>query len=239
MLYLKESISLCAIGCVHPISTLIRGESLMTDPDLHQELTIKAEQFNNEPDAIPRWHIRGSDGWVIAGDPTMRETKMHHNAAVIADQRIKWRPSASAPMAAKRRPVMPVLELLMIATTYAVVAQRIEVVKFFPALAAPFSVSGLPVNIHYAEFQNIKARTHEENGELQLSVAGEIKNLRSGHNAIADVQVSILAKSGTELFSWVAQLPQKSLKPGEILSFRTRLSAPPSGADRIMLKFVP
>ncbi len=138
----------------------------------------------------------------------------------------------------RRNIFLPLLAGLLLLTCYAALLQRVHVVRLIPGTAGIFRAAGMPVNIFQAEFQNIRANLSTRDGEAQLVVEGQIRNTRAMTNSLRDVQLSLLGLNGVVVYSWVAKLPQKSLKAGETLSFKTSLASPPAGNHNVALTFV-
>ncbi len=139
----------------------------------------------------------------------------------------------------RRGIVLPLLAGIVLLGSYVALVQRVHVVRFVPGAAGLFRALGLPVNIFQAEFQNIRANLTIRDGEAQLVVEGQIRNTRAAVNPLKDVQLSLLGSDGAAVYSWVVKLPQKSLKPGEILGFKTSLVSPPAGNHSVAVSFAP
>ena len=140
-----------------------------------------------------------------------------------------------------RKRTFPVWAIVLAAVicAYMAIVQRVHVVKAAPAAAGLFQVIGLPVNIYNAEIVNVRATLVSEGAESRLVVDGHIRNLKPANNTIPDVQISLGGDRGATVYSWVAKLPQKTIKQGETLAFKTSLDAPPVGIERIVLGFAP
>ncbi len=159
-------------------------------------------------------------------------------ASLRSGARSKGNPAARVLSADGRgRKAIPLFIILGLSLTGMAISKRAQVVNAIPGSARLFAALGLPVNIYQAEIQNVRALLESGAGTNGLSVQGEIRNLLKSSNKIHDLQLSLVGKDGIEAYTWVAQLPEKSLKPHETLSFRVTLESPPPGAQNVVVRF--
>jgi hypothetical protein len=130
-----------------------------------------------------------------------------------------------------------VLVGLVVATT-AVIAARSAIVSIAPATAAIYAGLGIPVNLRGLSIADIHATvTQQAEGQGELLVTGEIKNVRDGETPVPILRLSLRAEDGRELYNWTARGPKTRLGAGERVPFRARLAAPPAGVRDVLVKF--
>lgn len=115
--------------------------------------------------------------------------------------------------------------------------QRLTLVKSVPQLASLFDVIGMPINVAEAEIRTVRAKVENIGLEQRLTIEGEILNLRKSANTLPDIKLSLIDASGGVIYTWVMPLPEKSLKPGGKLSFKTNLTSPPAGNRKVVVAF--
>jgi len=137
----------------------------------------------------------------------------------------------------RRRVISLTLVLAAALGGYAIVSQRVQLVRAAPVLANLYRAIGQPVNIFQADFENIRATREGEGRETRLVVEGQIRNLAKGDNVVPDIQIALLDAGGKTIYSWIAPLPENRIAPKSSLNFRTSLEAPPAGYHSLVVKF--
>lgn len=117
------------------------------------------------------------------------------------------------------------------------ITQRQTVVKLMPASAGLFSALSMPVNIKGLEFADIRSVTQTEGAARFLIVEGGVRSVHSDTIAVPLIEIRLRGEDGRTLYTWTAEPPRKSLKPGEALHFRTRLATPPEAGRNIEVRF--
>jgi hypothetical protein len=93
------------------------------------------------------------------------------------------------------------------------------------------------VNPRGMDFANIAYRRQIEDGQVVLTVTGNIVN-RSAHElSVPLVRVALFDADKHELYHWTFVPGVSTLKPGETARFRTRLSSPPVGTHDLEVRF--
>jgi predicted Zn finger-like uncharacterized protein len=116
------------------------------------------------------------------------------------------------------------------------VAAREAVVLHLPQMGAAYAAIGLPVNLQGISFGPLQAKLDEAGGGV-LSVEGTVTNMRARAVTVPEIVASLKGPDGREVYAWRATVPKANLGAGETTSFRTRLSTPPSNAQKIVLRF--
>ena len=115
---------------------------------------------------------------------------------------------------------------------------RTTLVRAVPDLAGFYAAVGLGVNLRGLEFRSVRTAQANQDGIPVLVVEGEIANVTSQTMEIPKLRLAVLGKEGRELYAWTSQLPRSSLKEGEQIPFKSRLAAPPPGAQQVFVRFI-
>lgn len=115
--------------------------------------------------------------------------------------------------------------------------QRDVMVRYAPALAGPLEKAGLSVNIRGLEFDKVASELVSDPSGRFLVVQSMVRNVTSRQVFVPQIEVVVRDASGKPIYTWAAEPPKPSLAPGETLSFRTRLGAPPQDGHDVMLRF--
>jgi hypothetical protein len=132
-------------------------------------------------------------------------------------------------------PVFVLVGLAVAATT--VIAARAAIVSIAPATAAIYAGVGIPVNLRGLSIADIHATVTQQEGQGELLVTGEIKNLRDTEAPVPSLRLALRAEDGRELYIWTARGPKTRLGARERVPFRARLAAPPAGVRDVLVKF--
>lgn len=119
----------------------------------------------------------------------------------------------------------------------AAVHYRADVVRAVPASAGLYAGVGLPVNLRGLEFRDVAPRHSHEDGLPVLVVEGEIVNLRERRTQVPALRFGLHGGRGEELYVWTVEPRQGEIEPGGTMRFRSRLAAPPGGAEGVRLRF--
>jgi len=145
--------------------------------------------------------------------------------------------SRHLPRARVRRTARFAALALLVALLVALVALRTELVRAFPALAAPYAAIGLPVNVVGLTFETPKLLTSYRDGKPLLMISARIRSVASRTVPVPPVQVSLVAAGGATIYEWIVTPRAGEMEPGEVMDFATEVSAPPSGAATVRLSF--
>lgn len=115
---------------------------------------------------------------------------------------------------------------------------REDVVRMAPSLAGLYASIGYEVNLRGLAFEDVRPSQATENGIPVLRVEGAIRNVTGDEIAVPPVRLSLNAAGGQEIYYWTIQPDAAALKPGEAISFRSVLSAPPRAAAAVAVRFV-
>jgi predicted Zn finger-like uncharacterized protein len=114
---------------------------------------------------------------------------------------------------------------------------RDAIVTQFPQLAAPYAAIGLPVNIVGLRFTDVRTLESMQSGAEVLVVDGSVESVSGGPLDVPPVVVTLLDRQGNSLYAWSVTPKASRLRPGEAVSFETRLTGPPDNAAKVHLTF--
>jgi predicted Zn finger-like uncharacterized protein len=141
------------------------------------------------------------------------------------------------PRARVRRAARFAALLLLVATLVALLALRTELVRAFPALAAPYAAIGLPVNVIGLSFETPKLLSSFRDGKPLMMITARIRSVASRTVPVPPVQVSLVDAAGAVIYEWIVTPRVGEMEPGEVMEFSTEVSAPPAGAATVRLSF--
>lgn len=129
------------------------------------------------------------------------------------------------------------LGLVGILVLFGIITQRQSVVRLMPASASLFSAVNLPVNINGLEFIAVRSSTQTEGDARFLIVEGEVRSVQGDVVQVPLIELRLRGEDGRTIYTWTAEPPRKSLRPGEALHFRTRLATPPTAGRNVEVRF--
>jgi predicted Zn finger-like uncharacterized protein len=120
----------------------------------------------------------------------------------------------------------------------AAVRYRQDIAVIWPQSAGVYSTLGLHVNASGIDFRQVDYRRESEDGQVVLAVSGNIVNAGSRELPVPQtIRVTLSDASNHELYHWNFAPKVQILKPGQSVSFVTRLSSPPVAARHLEVRF--
>ncbi len=117
-------------------------------------------------------------------------------------------------------------------------AFRERLVRIAPQSAAVFAAVGLPVNLRGIDIRDVKSRMVEDNGVSVLVIDGNLVNVSKARVPVPRLRFAVLGDKGQEIYVWSAQADRGTLQPGEAMTFRRRLAAPPTDGRDVSVRFL-
>ena len=114
---------------------------------------------------------------------------------------------------------------------------RVDVVRLLPQSAAFYRMVGLNVNLRGVQFENVKVSTETVEGKPMLVIQGEVVGSTTRPVNLPRLRFSVLDAHGTEIYAWNSLLERTVLRPGERVSFKSRLASPPVEGRSIGIRF--
>jgi predicted Zn finger-like uncharacterized protein len=125
----------------------------------------------------------------------------------------------------------------LLAFGMAIIGFRAEIVRLWAPSGTAYAALGLPVNLLGLELRNLRTVSTHEGNEAVLGIEGEIANVGGTRTEVPPIELAIRDREGHELYSWTAKSQKRLLAVGEIILFRARLAAPPTGGHEVVARF--
>ena len=133
--------------------------------------------------------------------------------------------------------VWAVLSAVFVATVFAAVLFRVEVVRAFPRANAAYAAMRMPVNPTGLSLEAVTGGPGLENGRQILLVAGALRNVEAGPREPAALLVSVFDKAGRRAASLRVEPAAGEIAPGETRPFRAVFYDPPVNAAEFGVDF--
>jgi predicted Zn finger-like uncharacterized protein len=134
---------------------------------------------------------------------------------------------------------LPVLAAVgVLALAAGAFSQRERVVRLLPQSATVFAAVGAPVNLRGIDIRDVKSRMVEDNGVSVLVIDGSLVSVAKDRVGVPRMRFAVIGDKGEELYVWSAQADRQQLQPGESMSFRRRLAAPPADGRGVSVRFL-
>lgn len=114
---------------------------------------------------------------------------------------------------------------------------RVAIVERYPDLAGLYDAVGLGVNVVGLDFSNLETLRTLSGGNEVLMVSAQIVGLTAKPSRVPPIVVSLLDEKDQPVYEWSVTPRVRDLMAGERATFDTRLSLPPSEAQRVRLRF--
>ncbi|MEA2939063.1 MAG: hypothetical protein QOC56_2567, partial [Alphaproteobacteria bacterium] len=127
--------------------------------------------------------------------------------------------------------------LMLGVVNISLVGWRADVVRWLPQTASLYAAIGLPVNLRGLVFADVKTEKETHDGVPVLVVAGTIVSKAPRVVEVPRLRFAVRNDSGQEVYTWTALPTKGALRPGETLSFRSRLASPPREGNQVLVRF--
>jgi len=114
---------------------------------------------------------------------------------------------------------------------------RVDVVRLLPQTATFYKTVGLEVNLRGLTFKDVKITTETVEGKPVLVIEGAISGDAHKSLQLPRLRFSVRDAQGAEIYAWNTVLEQTVLRPGERVSFKSRLASPPPEGRNIDIRF--
>lgn len=135
-----------------------------------------------------------------------------------------------------RRRIVPFV-FAVVAVAVGAIGLRAPIVRAAPAAAVVYEAFGLPVNLAGIALRDVRARIVRDGDRRVLVTDGEIVNIRRTENRVPTLTLSVRGANGLQRYAWSAPPPKTWLAPGEAVTFRARLAAPPDDGEEVVVRF--
>lgn len=128
------------------------------------------------------------------------------------------------------------LVLLILAIGFSFIRFRQQIAELWPQSASLYRAFGQDVYTRGLEFKNVSYREMTQGGQAVLAVTGKLVNITSHEVPVPAIHVTLFDGDRRVLYNWSFSANVTTLRPGEAVSFVTRLSSPPTGARHLQLQ---
>jgi predicted Zn finger-like uncharacterized protein len=128
------------------------------------------------------------------------------------------------------------LAILLLAIGFSLMRFRQDIAILWPQSASFYKALGQDVYTSGLRFVNVNYRNETEDGQAVLAVTGKLVNITSHELPVPAIRVTLTDGDRQVLYNWSFSANVATLKPGEAVSFVTRLTSPPSGARHLQLR---
>ncbi|MFN0264880.1 MJ0042-type zinc finger domain-containing protein [Tepidamorphus sp. 3E244] len=115
---------------------------------------------------------------------------------------------------------------------------REGIVRTIPSMAGLYAMAGMSINLRGLEFEDLDPEQSIEDGIPVLRIAGGIRNVTDKEVTVPPVRLSLTSIDGQEVYFWTVRPDIQRLYPGELLKFKSVLSAPPRAATGVAARFI-
>jgi hypothetical protein len=107
---------------------------------------------------------------------------------------------------------------------------RQQIATLWPQSASLYAALGQPVNTTGLTIDDQQSRNETEDGQPVLAISGRLTNITSHEILVPPLHVTLTDDDKRVLYNWSFSASVSSLKPGQTVTFLTRLQSPPIGA---------
>lgn len=115
-------------------------------------------------------------------------------------------------------------------------AYRQQIASLWPQSSSLYSALGLRVNARGIDIRDVVKRMEKEDGQSVLAVSGRLLNITTRELTVPQVSVTLTDDDKRTLYQWSFSSGVDTLKPGQSVQFRTRLSSPPAGVRHLEVR---
>ena len=130
-----------------------------------------------------------------------------------------------------------VLGVMVLATVWSAIYYRQGIANLWPQSSSFYAALGMPVNTRGLDLRDQGAHFEKQDGQDVLVITGDLVNITGREQNVPPIRVSLMDADKRELYHWNFSPVMPTLRPGQLVSFRTRLPNPPAAARGIELRF--
>jgi predicted Zn finger-like uncharacterized protein len=107
---------------------------------------------------------------------------------------------------------------------------RQQIATLWPQSASFYAALGEPVNTTGLRIDDQQSHNETQDGQPVLAITGRLTNITTHEILVPQLHVTLTDDDRRVLYNWSFSANVASLKPGQTVSFLTRLQSPPLGA---------
>ena len=112
-----------------------------------------------------------------------------------------------------------------------------QIASLWPQSSSLYSALGLKVNARGITSSIRADHVEKEDGQFVLVVTGKLVNITQRELTVPPLSVVLTDDDMRSLYQWSFSPGASTLKPGESVPFRTRLSSRPAGVEHLQIRF--
>ena len=187
----------------------------------------------------------GHEAWAFDGERPVPQSEASAGKLTAGARALDAQPHAAKPPRARRvadteqsSPVRAVAAvLLLLALMTGAIGWRRPIVHAAPALAPIYALVGLQANESSLTLQDVKTAMVREGTTPVLTLEGTIENGRKTVARVPNIRIVVRDQAEQSVYTWTAAAPKTSLAPGETVTFKSRLVAPPGNGHDLEVGF--
>lgn len=112
-----------------------------------------------------------------------------------------------------------------------------RIVNALPATIVLYNWMGKDVNLYGLEIRSVEMKQLLVEGERVVSIRGELVNVSTTSRKVPWLRFGLVSDGQDEVYTWHLNTEARTLKPGEVKTFTTRLASPPDAARSVEIRF--
>jgi predicted Zn finger-like uncharacterized protein len=129
-----------------------------------------------------------------------------------------------------------VLAAIVLVIGWSADTYRQQIASLWPQSSSLYSALGLRVNARGIDVRDVFDRIEKEDGQSVLAISGTLLNISRRELTVPKVSVTLTDDDKRTLYQWSFSSGVETLKPGQSVRFRTRLSSPPAGVRHLEVR---
>ena len=192
-------------------------------PEVHEEPAP-------EPEPEPAWRAPVED------EPELDEAPVH---VAEEDEPVAAKSAKSARRGGGAMAALGWIALVAVVLVigFSAANYRSQIVTIWPQSASLFSKLGMAVNNRGLDFTDVQHMNQTEDGQPVLVITGKLVNVSTRKLDVPPLRVTLSDENKHAIYDWSFEPSSNALSPGQSVTFRTRLSNPPSAARHVEMHF--
>lgn len=126
---------------------------------------------------------------------------------------------------------------VVLALGWSALAFRQQIATIWPQSASVYAALGMKAQTSGLDIQNYATTRVNEAGQPVLVVTGTVANTGMHELPMPEIRAALTDEDRRELYQWKFMPGVATLKPGQSVKFRSRLTNPPGGGSHVELRF--
>ncbi len=126
---------------------------------------------------------------------------------------------------------------VVLALGWSALTFRQQIATIWPQSASVYAALGMKAQTSGLDIQNYATTRISEAGQPVLVVTGTVANTGAHELPVPEIRAALTDEDRRELYQWKFMPGVATLKPGQTVKFRSRLTNPPGGGSHVELRF--